>query len=37
MLFERIGRRKNRVAITTERVLQRTDGAHKHGTLIGYW
>ena len=37
MLFERIGRRKNRVGITTERVRQRTDGAHKHGTMIGYW
>ena len=37
MLFERIGRRKNRVGITTEGVRQRTDGAHKHGTMIGYW
>ena len=36
-IFERIGRRKNRVAITTEKVLNRTDGAHKHGVLIGYW
>ncbi|MCY4550919.1 MAG: alkaline phosphatase family protein [Defluviicoccus sp.] len=36
-LFERIGRRKNRTGITTERVQQRTDGAHRHGTLIGYW
>ena len=37
MIFERISRRKNRVAITTEKVVNRTDGAHKHGVLIGYW
>ncbi len=37
MLFDRISRRKNRVAITTRRVIERTDGAHKRGVMIGYW
>ena len=37
MIFERIARRKNRVGITTKKVVDRTDGAHRHGVLIGYW
>ena len=37
LLFDRIARRKNRVAIATDKVEKRTDGAHKHGVMIGYW
>ena len=36
-LFERLTRRKNRITVPDEVVVERTDGSRKVGVIIGEW
>ena len=36
-LLDRLTARRNRVTMSDATVIERTDGARRHGTLIGEW
>lgn len=36
-LLDRLTSRRNRVAVTDEAVIERTDGARRAGVIIGEW